>query len=239
MSTRPTSTSPLRYFAVVPAAGAGSRVGGAVPKQFLPLAGKSVLEWTVGTLLAADWIEQVLVVLAPGDGGARGVLEGALGENPRLRLAAVGGATRRDTVLAALDLLEASAHDFVLVHDAARPGLGVRALERLRAEVGAHASGGLLAVAVDDTVKSANDRNEVSATVSRAGLWLAQTPQMFRCAPLRDALARHPEVTDEAGAMEAEGHAVRLVRGERANFKITTAEDLEMMDALLRNRESQ
>lgn len=228
----------MRYFAVVPAAGVGSRVGRAVPKQFLPLAGRSVLEWTVGTLLAADWIERVLVVLAPGDERAHGVLDRALGEHARLRLAAVGGATRRDTVLAALDELGASAQDFVLVHDAARPGLGALALERLRAEVGAHASGGLLAVAVDDTVKSANARQEVSATVSREGLWLAQTPQMFRCALLREALARHPEVTDEAGAMEAEGHAVRLVRGERANFKITTAEDLAMMDALLRNRES-
>jgi 2-C-methyl-D-erythritol 4-phosphate cytidylyltransferase len=238
MSTKSTSRRPARFFAIVPAAGVGARVGRATPKQYLPLAGRCSLEWAVMALLAARWLDEVVVAVAPGDERAHGVLGAAMRADPRLRIEAVGGATRRDTVLAALQTLPAPADDdFVLVHDAARPGLGAQALERLYTGLSAHPSGGLLAVPVDDTVKRASAAGAVDATLPRAGLWLAQTPQMFRYRLLRDALARHAEVTDEAGAIEAEGLGVQLIRGERSNFKITTSEDLATMDALLRNRE--
>ncbi|MCL4746010.1 MAG: 2-C-methyl-D-erythritol 4-phosphate cytidylyltransferase [Burkholderiaceae bacterium] len=237
MSTGQTPSRPQKYFAIVPAAGVGSRVGHATPKQYLALAGSSALEWSVRTLLSARWIDRVVVVVAERDLRAHAVLEVAMRGDPRLRVAAVGGATRRDTVLAALDCLDtASEDDFVLVHDAARPGLDRGSLERLRDELGAHPTGGLLALALDDTLKRASATGEVGATLPREGLWLAQTPQMFRYRLLRDALSRHPAVTDEAGAIEADGLELRVVRGERANFKITTAEDLAMMDVLLRVR---
>ena len=183
------------------------------------------------------WIDRVLVVVAPGDAHAAPACSAlAARSGGRLRIAEVGGATRRDSVLAGLETLAAAgaaAHDWVLVHDAARPGLGAAALERLRASLSAHPVGGLLALPVADTVKRADERGEVAGTVAREGLWLAQTPQMFRLGVLREALARHPEVTDEAGAIEAEGLPALLVEGERRNFKVTTADDLALMAALL------
>jgi 2-C-methyl-D-erythritol 4-phosphate cytidylyltransferase len=234
----PADGRPPRCFAVVPAAGVGARLGAAVPKQYLEIGGECVLSRTLRPLLDARWIERVVVVVAPGDARAQAacaLLGPAAGS--RLRIAPVGGATRRDSVLAGLELLvgegAAAERDWALVHDAARPGLRAAALERLRERAGAHPVGGLLALPVADTVKRAGAGGEVAATVPRDALWLAQTPQMFRVGALRAALARHPEVTDEAAAMEAEGHAVLLVEGDRRNFKVTTADDLDMMRALL------
>ncbi|HWS75167.1 MAG TPA: 2-C-methyl-D-erythritol 4-phosphate cytidylyltransferase [Quisquiliibacterium sp.] len=227
-----------RFFAVVPAAGVGARLGAALPKQYLEISGVTLLAWSLRPLLQASWIEHVLVVVAPGDeraGPACTALAAAHGA--RLGIARVGGATRRDSVLAGLLELARSRRcgddDWVLVHDAARPGLGAAALERLRDRLMAHPVGGLLSLPVADTVKRADARGEVAATIAREGLWLAQTPQMFRFGALREALQRHPEVTDEAAAMEAEGAQVLLVEGERRNFKVTTAEDLELMAAML------
>ncbi|MFP5460773.1 MAG: 2-C-methyl-D-erythritol 4-phosphate cytidylyltransferase [Gammaproteobacteria bacterium] len=226
-----------RFHAVVPAAGVGARLGAALPKQYLEIGGASVLARSVRPLLDVGWIELVLVVVAPGDRRAAQVcadLEAQAGG--RLRIAEVGGATRRDSVLAGLGELAAAGcdpGDWVLVHDAARPGLGTGALERLRAQLDGHPVGGLLALPVADTVKRADARGEVDGTVPREGLWLAQTPQMFRLGALREALLRHPEVTDEAAAMEAQGLRALLVEGERRNFKVTTADDLALMTALL------
>ena len=226
-----------RFHAVVPAAGVGARLGAAVPKQYLEIGGVRVLARSVRPLLDAPWIDRVLVVVAPGDAHAAPACSAlAARSGGRLRIAEVGGATRRDSVLAGLETLAAAgaaSHDWVLVHDAARPGLGAAALERLRASLSAHPVGGLLALPVADTVKRADERGEVAGTVAREGLWLAQTPQMFRLGVLREALARHPEVTDEAGAIEAEGLPALLVEGERRNFKVTTADDLALMAALL------
>jgi 2-C-methyl-D-erythritol 4-phosphate cytidylyltransferase len=225
------AASPSKHFAVVPAAGAGTRLGGPVPKQYLALGGRTLLQWSVDALLEAPWIETVLVVVTPGDTRASAVLP----RSPRLRIEAVGGATRRDSVLAGLRVLRpwVRAGDWVLVHDAARPGLSLEALERLRRTLVDHAVGGLLAVPVADTVKVADAAGEVARTVPREGLWLAQTPQMFRHGLLLEALERFPDVTDEAAALEACGHAPRLVEGQRRNFKVTTAEDLAVMQALL------
>ncbi|MFO1195784.1 MAG: 2-C-methyl-D-erythritol 4-phosphate cytidylyltransferase [Burkholderiaceae bacterium] len=226
----PESRSP-RYFAVVPAGGTGTRVGASVPKQYLELAGRTVIEHAVSALIEAPWIERVVVVTAPGDSRAARVLR----DTPRVQISATGGATRRDSVLAGLRALAALARDddWVLVHDAARPGLTLASLERLRAELSEHPVGGLLALPVADTVKREDARGCVAETVPRSGLWLAQTPQMARAGTLRRALEAHSGVTDEAAALEAQGLAPRLVEGERRNFKVTTAEDLALMDALL------
>lgn len=240
-----------RYWAVLPAGGSGSRLGAAIPKQYLDLAGRSMLERSVDALLAATWIERALVVVAPSDRQA----EPLLGSRARVAVVPRGGATRRDSVMGGLRYLSetvgASAFDWVLVHDAARPGLTLAALERLRAALAAgeagrnedHEAGGLLAIPVADTVKreavasNAADREpaapRVCETVDRIGLWLAQTPQMFRLGALLAALERFPGVTDEASAMEAAGHPVRLIEGDRLNFKVTTSDDLDMMRRLL------
>jgi 2-C-methyl-D-erythritol 4-phosphate cytidylyltransferase len=230
------SDNAARCFAVIPAAGAGTRLGEALPKQYLPLAGRAMLRWSVEAMLAAPWLERVVVVVAPDDRRAAPLLAGL----QRVELLGRGGATRRDTVLAGLRALAATgarADDWVLVHDAARPGLDPGLLERLRAELAGSAVGGLLAVPVSDTVKQAgDDRRSVCATLERDRLWMAQTPQMFRFGLLEHALAASPRVTDEAAAIERAGHAPQLVEGARANFKVTTAEDLALMRLVLERR---
>lgn len=230
-----------RFHAVVPAAGIGTRVGAAVPKQYLILAGRSLLQWSVHALLAAPFIESVVVVVAPGDTEA----SRQIGDWQGVRVCPVGGASRRDSVLAGLQSAGGGWHadDWVLVHDAARPALSLMALNRLRDQLAGDPIGGLLALRVSDTVKQTGssdagdtriaDVARVARTLPRDALWLAQTPQMFRYGCLRAALEAFPDVTDEAGALEAAGHAPRLIEGERQNFKVTTADDLRLMAAWL------
>jgi 2-C-methyl-D-erythritol 4-phosphate cytidylyltransferase len=231
-----------RFFAVVPAAGSGTRVGGPLPKQYLPLAGRTVLECTALALLEAAWIERILVVVAPDDERAWGLLAPVAARSAgRVGVAAVGGATRRDSVLAGLHELrdQVADDDWVLVHDAARPGLRLDSLERLREALAGDPVGGLLALPLADTIKRAAPDGRVSRTEPREGLWQAQTPQMFRYAMLVAALAANPQVTDEAAALEAAGMAPRLVEGDRGNFKVTTAEDLRMMQVLMQARRTE
>ncbi len=222
-----------KTFAIVPAAGAGSRLGSDVPKQYLEIGGRSLLERSVAPLLAAQWIDMVIVVVAPGDQRA----SERLGASARLRVEAVGGATRRDTVLNAIGTLSGADDDWVLVHDAARPGLDGAALERMRAALATSPVGGLLALPVADTLKRSlpgeGKKPMVAETVAREGMWLAQTPQMFRFGLLRDALAAAPGATDEASALEMLGHHPVLVTGSLRNFKVTTSDDLAAMRQLL------
>jgi 2-C-methyl-D-erythritol 4-phosphate cytidylyltransferase len=233
----PLPSASNRHFALLPAAGTGSRMHADRPKQYLALAGRTVLEHAVSPFLACGWIDLVVVVVAPGDVAAAR-LEGL--RDPRVAVVAAGGATRRDSVLGGLRWLQAERaaglDDWVHVHDAARPGLELQALGRLKAVLEAGADGALLAVPVVDTVKHGID-GTVDATVSRDGLWLAQTPQSFRLGALAAALARHAAVTDEASAMETEGVRPALVAGSRRNFKITTDEDLAMMRCLMEGTE--
>ena len=232
------SESP-RYFAVIPAAGTGSRVGASLPKQYLPMADATVLEWAVRAMLQAHWIDQVLLVTAPDDRHGETMLAAMkikFGE--RLQCRACGGATRRDSVLAGLQALDGVARpdDWILVHDAARPGLSHHALERLRENLLDDPVGGLLALPIADTVKVQRADRRVADTRPRDGLWQAQTPQMFRYGLLLDALASNEAVTDEASAIEASGNSPMLVQGERGNFKVTTSDDLELMQVLLAAR---
>lgn len=226
----------MTYYALVPAAGSGSRMGESGPKQYLPLAGQPMIRHALATLCATPAVARVFVVLAPGDAHWPAAEMAGLGS--KLGVLRCGGETRAQSVANGLRAmageLGAIDHDWVLVHDAARPGLDDEALLRLRdALAGESSGGGLLAWPVSDTVKRAGDGDSVAATLSREGLWLAQTPQMFRRALLQAALARHPQVTDEAGAVEAEGRPVRLVQGSLTNFKVTTGDDLALMRCLL------
>ena len=227
----------VRYWAVVPAGGSGSRMGASLPKQYLELAGLTLLEHSVRAMIRAPWIERAIVVCAPHDNRARSIVGGLA----RAEVVARGGATRRDSVLAGLQFLRedlgAAGDDWVLVHDAARPALRLAELDRLKTEVVAAGCGGLLATPVADTVKRERGASQtVGDTLDRRGLWLAQTPQMFRLGVLITALEHHPGVTDEAAAIEAEGLPVRLVQGDFANFKVTTPNDLRVMSLLLEHR---
>ena len=223
---------PERFHAVMPAAGLGQRVGAGLPKQYLPILDAPMIVHTARALLAATWIEELVVVVAPGDPGRAAAL---FEDWPRTSVRAIGGASRRDSVLSGVESLDADPDDWILVHDAARPGLPLAALDALRDAAVGDPVGALLALPVADTIKrqAAGDPARSAGTVDRGGLWLAQTPQMFRLGMLREALRACPEATDEAAAIEAAGHRPRLVPGHRDNFKVTNAGDLAAMAAVL------
>jgi len=220
---------------VVPAAGIGARMGAALPKQYLPLAGETVLACTLRRLAQHPGVSGLMVVLAADDPHWPGgfAIEG------KPLLTAVGGAERSDSVLAGLRALPDSvgAQDLVLVHDAARPCLRYEDLSRLLAAAGAHAVGALLAAPVADTLKRADAFGRCTATVPRADLWRALTPQAFRRADLVRALETAQrdgvQVTDEASAFERLGMLPQLVEGSADNIKITTPADLALAEFLL------
>lgn len=224
-----------RYVAVVPAAGVGARMGDAIPKQYLPIAGFPLLFHALRTLAADARIEQIFVVLAPGDRHFREMAGDTFGA--RVETLYCGGATRAASVynglLAVRDFVFGD--DWVLVHDAARPCLDPAAVERLLGAVGEADDGGLLALPITDTVKRSDAAGRVLGTEPREALWQAQTPQMFRYGNLVEALRRAgAEVTDEAMAIERLGLKPRLVRGDPRNLKVTHPEDLALAELILR-----
>src|SRR5262245_43970028 len=232
-----TKKSGVAFYALIPAAGAGTRFLGGAPKQYLPLAGKPMLWHAVSALCAAP-IENVFVVLAPGDEQFARIDWSAF--DGRLEPLYCGGESRRDSVyngmVAAMAAVEAD--DWMLVHDGARPCLPRKDLARLIEEVSPDRIGGVLALPVADTVKrAAKDEGgvqRVAGTEDRSQLWLAQTPQMFRCGILMQALkAAKTTITDEASAIEQMGLRPRLVLGSRDNIKVTFPEDLSIAEAIL------
>jgi 2-C-methyl-D-erythritol 4-phosphate cytidylyltransferase len=229
----------MTYYALVPAAGSGSRMGEAEPKQYLPLAGQPMIRHALATLCATPAIARVFVVLAPGDAHWPAATMSELGA--KLCVLRCGGDTRAQSVANGLRAMTGELggidHDWVLVHDAARPCLTVAMVEKLMVEVGEDEAGGLLAVPVADTLKRAGDGGRILQTVSREHLWQAQTPQMFRHKLLLDALAEAPGVTDEAGAVEALGYAPRLVAADVSNLKVTYPLDLQLAEWILQNRD--
>ena len=228
-----------KAYALIPAAGSGSRMGAALPKQYLEVAGRPLLYHALRALARHPRIEQVFVVLAPADGNYARYDWSEFGS--KLEPLYCGGGTRAASVfnglIAARDTLAGA--DWVLVHDAARPCLGREELDRLFGELADDATGGLLAVPVSDTVKRANRESHVAATEPRDNLWQAQTPQMFRYRLLVEALrTADPErITDEASAVEALGLKPRLVMGSTRNLKVTYPEDLELAGMILKGRE--
>lgn len=220
---------------VIPAAGRGSRMGGDVPKQYLPLLGRSLLEHTLERLAAHPRISGMMVALAADDvwWPQWDTLRG------KLVRTVIGGAERADSVLAGIDALPNSVADtdWVLVHDAARPCLRPDDLDTLLTRGSTHAVGAILAVPVSDTLKRADADGAIASTQAREGLWRALTPQLFRRRALRDALADAARagvaITDEAMAMERIGQAALLVQGAVDNIKVTTPADLAMAEFLL------
>ena len=224
-----------RYFALIPAAGVGARMQAGSPKQYLSIAGKPMLRHALDAFLASPLIAHAYVVVSADDG----VIDTVVPQHG-VTVLRCGGATRMETILNALQALHGSlaAHDQVLVHDAARPGLTPALIEKLITEVGAHAAGGLLALPVVDTVKRAGPGNVSARTVPRDGLWLAQTPQMFSYALLHRALSEAPDplaITDDASAVEALGLAPTLVEGHPRNLKVTLPRDIHTAEMYLAN----
>jgi len=211
------------------------------PKQYLRLGERCILEHTLSVLAGCRRIAGIYVAIAEDDPyWATLSIPEAWGV-----VAVQGGAERAYSVLNALDALlagPADARDWVLVHDAARPCLRPDDLERLIDIAGRHAVGGILARAVADTVKRVSATGEIVETVDRAGLWYAQTPQMFRLAMLRDALAgglaAGHGLTDEASAMEQAGWTPIVVEGHAENIKVTAPQDLELVRSYLTQRSS-
>ena len=230
----------LTHYALIPAAGAGTRFRGGIPKQYLPLAGKPML-WHAVKSICVPPIETVFVVLGPEDREFARHDWGAFGG--RVEPLYCGGATRRDSVyngiVAAMAAIDAD--DWLLVHDAARPCLPRMDLDNLIRETGDDRVGGILALPAADTVKRAvkdeAGTQRIAGTEDRNQLWLAQTPQMFRFGLLMEALKKAKDtVTDEAGAVELMGLRPRLVTGSRENIKVTYAEDLTIAEAILGRR---
>ena len=220
-----------RYVALIPAAGVGARMGGAIPKQYLTIANQSLLRYTVKAFLAAAELSHTYVVVSSDDAYVDEALDGLQG----LSILRCGGATRKESVLNGLQAIAplVNADDWVLVHDAARPGVTPQLLTKLIQQIGNHAVGGLLALPVVDTVKRVvQDKVE---TINREGLWLAQTPQMFRHGSLTQALlaAAEAEVTDEASAIELSGQIPVLIEGHACNLKVTLPSDLALVELYL------
>jgi 2-C-methyl-D-erythritol 4-phosphate cytidylyltransferase/2-C-methyl-D-erythritol 2,4-cyclodiphosphate synthase len=220
----------MDFHAVIVAAGSGQRAGPGAAKQWRSLRGKAVVRWSLEALLAAG-ARQVVVVVATGDEAAASAAFAGL-EGWRL---APGGATRDRSVVAGLEALGAAPDDIVLIHDAARPLLERRHVEALVAAL-EQADGALPALAVADTLKRATPgSDEVTATVERAGLWRAQTPQAFRAGVLAAAYAAWPageSPTDDAAVVERAGGKIVLTAGDPRLMKLTYPEDFAMAELL-------
>ncbi|MGR4870017.1 2-C-methyl-D-erythritol 4-phosphate cytidylyltransferase [Variovorax sp. LARHSF232] len=234
------NSHPSHFHALIPCAGSGSRAGAGGPKQYQRLAGRALVAHTVDAFRAlADRFSTIALVVAPDDREVSSALP-TFPKSAGERLLQVGGATRAASVrngLIALRQQGAKAHDWVLVHDAARCLVTPTQIEALIAACEHDAVGGLLAQRLADTLKSASPDGRVQATLARADKWLAQTPQMFRLGILLDALEKAGDaVTDEASAIEALGLAPLLVPGSVQNFKVTYPEDFALAEAVLRSR---
>lgn len=233
-----------KIIAIVPAAGIGARARRQstaallkpdLPKQYELLQGLPMLRLSVMAMLADSRIDHVRVIVSPTDTWVKQALDGL----ERTVWRAVGGATRAETVHNGLLELKANDADWVVVHDAARPGLPAQALARLIDTCLEQDRGGLLAIPVPDTVKRASDAAvaQVEKTIAREQLWLAQTPQMFKANELLHALAhaqqQGSQVTDESSAMELLGHQPLLVQGSAKNVKVTWPDDFKLLEKWL------
>lgn len=226
-------------WAIVPAAGTGSRIGSVVPKQYQQIAGKPMLHHALDVLSEHPDIDGIILALANQDLRWQGI---SAWRNKPLRTC-LGGAERSDSVLSAINALAdvLSNDDFVLVHDAARPCLRFEDLHQLIQLASAHPVGALLAGKIKDTVKRSDSSAHVEGTIDRRSLWRAFTPQMFPAISLQRALQHakqeHAVITDESSAMERLGLSPLLVEGADDNIKVTLASDFTLAEAILKARD--
>lgn len=224
----------LQFHVIIPAAGTGSRMANVLPKQYMPLVGKPIISHTIEVFFNNPRISSIHVALSADDAFWRSLY---LDPDSKLKLHYTGGNSRSETVLNTLQALikdnKIAADDWVLVHDAARPGLTNNLLNHLLNTLEHDAVGGLLALPVADTLKQADAEHRIEKTVPRDYLWQAQTPQMFRAKTLQKALGSFAGApTDEAQAIEALGLNPKLVQGELRNMKVTFPQDLALLELL-------
>jgi 2-C-methyl-D-erythritol 4-phosphate cytidylyltransferase len=228
------------FHIIIPAAGSGSRMAGEIPKQYMLLYGKPLISHCIETFFIHPRIASIHVALSVNDTFWDGLTPEPAS---KLKLHYTGGETRAQTVLNTLQSIDVAEDDWILVHDAARPGLTQHLLDTLINTLENDPVGGLLAMPVADTLKFAGEHNEVLKTIPRAHLWQAQTPQMFRYGILKHALeanihaASSPAAnvvlaTDEAEAIEAQGLQPKLVLGELRNLKVTYPKDLVTLETI-------
>ena len=224
------------FHVIIPAAGSGNRMQNSLPKQYLPLAGKPMISHTIKVFFEHARISSIHLALSPEDDFWRSLI---IEPTSKLKLHYTGGETRAQTVLNTLQVIDIDDDDWILVHDAARPGLTSQLLDNLLNTLENDAVGGLLALPLADTLKQSDTKNLVKKTIARDSLWQAQTPQMFRAATLKKALQNFDGApTDEAEAIEALGLQPKLVQGEIANLKVTYPQDLALLEALFKQREA-
>ncbi len=223
--------SSVKFWGIVPAAGVGKRMLADRPKQYLPLAGKTVIEHTLNRLLDSDVFEAIAVAISPEDPYWP---ELDISKHPKI-LTAKGGKERADSVLSGLKFLEghAAEDDWVLVHDAARPCITSEDINLLVKTLQAVEIGGILALPSHDTLKNV-ETNKITETIDRNRIWRALTPQMFRYSLLKNALLDAAEkqavVTDESSAIELQGFHPEIISGRPDNIKITRPEDLALAE---------
>jgi len=225
----------MTIWAIVPAAGIGRRMRAKVPKQYLNLNGRPIIETSLARIGALSYVHQLVVMLNPDD-----LVWPTLGlEKNQKVVCRYGGENRYQTVLYGLRYLEdkAADEDWVLVHDAARPCVRRSDIDYLFQQIADHEVGGLLGAPVDNTMKLVDANEEVLATVERVNVWNAFTPQVFRFRLLLDALEAVDKsgktVTDEATAVENIGYRPRMVLGNRDNIKVTHPNDLNLAAQIL------
>ncbi len=221
------------YWVVIPAAGIGTRMGVDKPKQYITINDKTIIEHTLDCFIQREEIEKITVAIAKTDTQWPTL---TVARHEKI-VAVEGGDERCLSVLNCLRALSdlADDDDWVLVHDAARPGLNQSAIDRLMINLHTHDVGGILAVPCRDTIKRADATGKIDKTLDRGSLWQAQTPQMFKYAKLlaaaEDALAKKIVVTDESMAMERLGYKPVLVQGHQENIKITHQDDLQYLQS--------
>ncbi len=227
------STDTPKIWAIIPAAGIGSRVGAAMPKQYIRVNGRSIIEHTLDKLAACKVFNKIIVALSPED--EYFINLSTVNTHP-IQIVE-GGAERSDSVLSGLNYLKTIAddNDWVLVHDAARPCVLVEDIMRLVNKLKTHDVGGILGLPVRDTMKRVSNfksLHEIKSTENRENLWHALTPQMFRIGTLHNALVecqnKKITVTDEASAIEQMGLKPVMVEGRSCNIKITQPDDLQL-----------
>jgi 2-C-methyl-D-erythritol 4-phosphate cytidylyltransferase len=221
----------MKAGAIIPAAGSGTRMGGA-RKAFLEIGGKTLLQHCLDAFLSIDQINEIVVALPSAELGAS---PNAV-QRSRVRLVA-GGAHRADSVRAALNGLSPDI-DLVVIHDAARPLVTARMIQAVL-EHAARGESATVAVPVTDTLHRVSPEKRITDTPDRTQFWRAQTPQAFPRAVLEQAYARVPHasaVTDEAGLVARAGFPVRVIEGSPSNLKITTPDDVALAEATLAKR---
>lgn len=227
-----------RYFALIPASGVGARMQTSTPKQYIPLMGKPVISHVLATFAKSTYIAHTFVVVSKEDEIISSILKSEPQLQSHVTIIYEGGATRQETVRNGLAAMQSQVNDndWILVHDAARPGLSVALLHHFIETVKNDNVGGLLALPVVDTLKKATQTRSIT-TVPRHDMWSAQTPQMFRYALLNKAFEQAKNqlsaITDDASAVEMLGLHPQLVTGSPANLKITYPHDIALVEFLL------